>query len=149
MTVHHIGSLHMRPYGQGAVRIPRMVLPDEPSTSQTPPLLRRGASIVMQSVGDMLGSGSAGISAQDVSLELMPISQDGMSDVDAQSLARIAAHPVLESCISVCVGRLDANGSIDIPVGTAHQLSNPGDVALTLIEVRTGAYLDEDDVERL
>ena len=45
--------------------------------------------------------------------------------------------------------RLDANGSIDIPVGTAHQLSNPGDVALTLIEVRTGAYLDEDDVERL
>ena len=45
--------------------------------------------------------------------------------------------------------RLDANDSLDIPAGTAHQLSNPADVALTLIEVRTGAYLDEDDVERL
>ena len=38
---------------------------------------------------------------------------------------------------------------LDIPAGTAHQLSNPADEALTLIEVRTGAYLGEDDVERL
>ena len=30
-----------------------------------------------------------------------------------------------------------------------HQLSNPVDVALTLIEVRTGDYLGEDDVERI
>ena len=45
--------------------------------------------------------------------------------------------------------RLGANDSLDIPAGTAHQLSNPTDEALTLIEVRTGAYLDEDDVERL
>ena len=45
--------------------------------------------------------------------------------------------------------RLGANDSLDIPAGTAHQLSNAGDVALTLIEVRTGAYLGEDDVERL
>ena len=45
--------------------------------------------------------------------------------------------------------RLDANDSLDIPAGTVHQLSNSADVALTLIEVRTGAYLDEDDVERL
>ena len=45
--------------------------------------------------------------------------------------------------------RLDTNDSLDIPAGTVHQLSNSADVALTLIEVRTGAYLDEDDVERL
>ena len=45
--------------------------------------------------------------------------------------------------------RLHANDSLDIPAGTAHQLSNPAKVTLTLIEVRTGAYLDEDDVQRL
>ena len=44
---------------------------------------------------------------------------------------------------------LSANDSLDIPAGTAHKLSNPADVALTLIEVRTGTYLGEDDVERL
>lgn len=45
--------------------------------------------------------------------------------------------------------KLSPNESLDIPAGTAHQLSNPADVALTLIEVRTGKYLGEDDVERL
>ena len=44
---------------------------------------------------------------------------------------------------------LGANDSLDIPAGTAHKLSNPADVALTLIEIRTGTYLGEDDVERL
>ena len=44
--------------------------------------------------------------------------------------------------------KLGANDSLDIPAGTAHRLSNPADVALTLIEVRTGTYLGEDDVER-
>ena len=39
--------------------------------------------------------------------------------------------------------------SLDIPAGTAHKLANPADVALTLIEVRTGTYLGEDDVDRL
>ena len=45
--------------------------------------------------------------------------------------------------------KLDANDSLDIPAGTAHKLSNPADVALSLVEVRSGAYLGEDDVERL
>ena len=45
--------------------------------------------------------------------------------------------------------RLNTHDFLDIPAGTAHQLSNPADAALTLIEVRTGAYLGEDDVERL
>ena len=44
---------------------------------------------------------------------------------------------------------LSQNQSIDIPVGTAHQLANKKDAPLTLIEVRTGDYLGEDDVERL
>ena len=45
--------------------------------------------------------------------------------------------------------RLGQNESLDIPAGTSHQLSNPTVEALTLIEVRTGEYLGEDDVERM
>ena len=44
---------------------------------------------------------------------------------------------------------LSKNQSIDIPAGVAHQLANKKDAPLTLIEVRTGDYLGEDDVERL
>ena len=45
--------------------------------------------------------------------------------------------------------RLEKNQSLDIPAGTAHQLVNTQTVPLTLIEVRTGDYLKDDDVERL
>ena len=45
--------------------------------------------------------------------------------------------------------RLTKNQSVDIPAGTAHQLANAEQTQLTLIEVRTGDYLGEDDVERL
>ena len=44
---------------------------------------------------------------------------------------------------------LSQNESLDIPAGTAHQLSNPANETLTLIEVTTGSYLGEDDIERL
>lgn len=44
---------------------------------------------------------------------------------------------------------LTENESIYIPVGTAHSAENPGKIPLELIEVRTGAYLEEDDVIRL
>jgi mannose-6-phosphate isomerase-like protein (cupin superfamily) len=32
---------------------------------------------------------------------------------------------------------------------TPHRLENPGPETLRLIEVQTGAYLEEDDIERL
>lgn len=41
------------------------------------------------------------------------------------------------------------NESTYIPVGNAHSFENPGVVDLVLIEVRTGAYLGEDDIERI
>ncbi|WP_434356172.1 mannose-1-phosphate guanylyltransferase/mannose-6-phosphate isomerase [Parasalinivibrio latis] len=41
------------------------------------------------------------------------------------------------------------NESTYIPVGNAHSFENPGIVDLVLIEVRTGAYLGEDDIERI
>jgi mannose-1-phosphate guanylyltransferase / mannose-6-phosphate isomerase len=43
---------------------------------------------------------------------------------------------------------LTENQSIYIPLGTMHRLENPGKVPMILIEVQTGAYLGEDDIER-
>lgn len=44
---------------------------------------------------------------------------------------------------------LGENESIYIPLGVKHCLENPGKIPLDLIEVRSGAYLEEDDVIRL
>lgn len=41
------------------------------------------------------------------------------------------------------------NESTYIPLGSAHRISNPGKVDLHLIEVRSGSYLEEDDIVRL
>jgi len=40
------------------------------------------------------------------------------------------------------------NESTFIPIGTIHSLENPGKVDLELIEIRSGKYLDEDDIVR-
>ena len=44
---------------------------------------------------------------------------------------------------------LEANQSTYIPVETLHRLENPGDADIHLIEVQTGDYFGEDDIERL
>jgi len=44
---------------------------------------------------------------------------------------------------------LKANQSTYIPVETLHRLENPGDKDVHLIEVQTGDYFGEDDIERL
>ena len=43
---------------------------------------------------------------------------------------------------------LGANQSTFIPLGAKHRLENPGGVPLQLIEVQSGDYLGEDDIER-
>jgi mannose-1-phosphate guanylyltransferase/mannose-6-phosphate isomerase len=43
---------------------------------------------------------------------------------------------------------LSENQSMYIPIGVKHRLENPGKIPLELIEVRSGAYLGEDDVVR-
>jgi mannose-1-phosphate guanylyltransferase/mannose-6-phosphate isomerase len=40
------------------------------------------------------------------------------------------------------------NQSVYIPLGAVHRMENPGKVPLTLIEVQTGSYFDEDDIIR-
>ena len=44
--------------------------------------------------------------------------------------------------------RLGANQSTYIPTGTKHRLENPGTDPLFVIEVQSGTYLGEDDIER-
>lgn len=39
--------------------------------------------------------------------------------------------------------------SVDVPVGAAHRIANPGDDDLVFIEVQTGSYFGEDDIQRL
>ena len=39
--------------------------------------------------------------------------------------------------------------AIDVGVGTAHRIENPGDDLLVFIEVQRGPYLGEDDIVRL
>ncbi|MGA7151307.1 MAG: mannose-1-phosphate guanylyltransferase/mannose-6-phosphate isomerase [Pseudolabrys sp.] len=41
------------------------------------------------------------------------------------------------------------NESVYIPIGSVHRLANKGKIPLELIEVQTGSYLGEDDIERL
>ena len=43
---------------------------------------------------------------------------------------------------------LTENDSIYLPVGADHRIENPGKMPLMIIEVQTGAYLGEDDIER-
>jgi len=44
---------------------------------------------------------------------------------------------------------LAENESTYIPIGEMHRLSNPCDVPLEIIEVQSGSYLGEDDIQRL
>ena len=44
---------------------------------------------------------------------------------------------------------LTENQSFYIPLGVKHSLENPGKIPLEVIEVRTGSYLKDDDIERL
>lgn len=43
---------------------------------------------------------------------------------------------------------VNVNESIYIPKNTIHRLENPGIIPLILIEVQSGEYLGEDDIER-
>jgi mannose-6-phosphate isomerase len=45
--------------------------------------------------------------------------------------------------------RLVAEQAIDIPRGAIHRVSNPGGEDMAFIEVQTGDYFGEDDIERL
>lgn len=39
--------------------------------------------------------------------------------------------------------------TVDVSIGAAHRIENPGDEKLIFIEIQRGAYLGEDDIVRL
>ena len=41
------------------------------------------------------------------------------------------------------------NESIYLPLGCMHRLANPGQIPVEIVEVQTGAYLEEDDIVRI
>ena len=41
------------------------------------------------------------------------------------------------------------NESSYLPLGCVHRLANPGKIPVQIIEIQTGAYLEEDDIVRL
>jgi mannose-1-phosphate guanylyltransferase/mannose-6-phosphate isomerase len=70
-----------------------------------------------------------------------------------QSHQRRAEHwTVIQGTAKIRVGEkeflLEANESTYVPVNTLHRLENPGDGDVHLIEVQTGDYFGEDDIER-
>jgi mannose-6-phosphate isomerase-like protein (cupin superfamily) len=44
---------------------------------------------------------------------------------------------------------LRENESIYLPLGCVHRLANPGLIPAEIVEVQTGAYLEEDDIVRI
>jgi len=54
-----------------------------------------------------------------------------------------------EVTVNETVKNLHENESIFIPIGSVHRMANKGKIALELIEVQTGSYLGEDDIERI
>jgi mannose-1-phosphate guanylyltransferase / mannose-6-phosphate isomerase len=60
----------------------------------------------------------------------------------------IVVRGVAEVTIGDETRMLRENESTYIPQGAMHRLRNPGKIDLELIEVQTGSYLGEDDIER-
>ena len=44
---------------------------------------------------------------------------------------------------------LESGGAVDIPAGSAHRVKNAGAENLVFVEIQTGGYFGEDDIERL
>ena len=61
----------------------------------------------------------------------------------------IVVSGVAEVTCDEKVFTLSENESTFIPLGSAHRLKNPGTDPLEIIEVQSGSYLGEDDIERI
>ena len=65
----------------------------------------------------------------------------------------LAQHITWRGTAEVTIGKdvraVHENESVYIPIGSVHRLANKGKIALELIEVQTGSYFGEDDIERL
>jgi mannose-1-phosphate guanylyltransferase/mannose-6-phosphate isomerase len=61
----------------------------------------------------------------------------------------VVVRGTAEVTIGEQVRAVHENESVYIPIGSVHRMANKGKIPLELIEVQTGSYLGEDDIERL
>jgi mannose-1-phosphate guanylyltransferase/mannose-6-phosphate isomerase len=61
----------------------------------------------------------------------------------------IVVRGTAEVTIGETIRPVHENESIYIPIGSVHRMANRGKIPLELIEVQTGSYLGEDDIERI
>jgi mannose-1-phosphate guanylyltransferase/mannose-6-phosphate isomerase len=61
----------------------------------------------------------------------------------------VVVRGTAEVTIGETVRPVHENESIYIPIGSVHRMANRGKILLELIEVQTGSYLGEDDIERI
>jgi mannose-1-phosphate guanylyltransferase / mannose-6-phosphate isomerase len=61
----------------------------------------------------------------------------------------VVVRGTAEVTIGEKVSAVHENESVYIPIGSVHRLANKGKIPLELIEVQTGSYFGEDDIERL
>ena len=61
----------------------------------------------------------------------------------------VVVRGTAEVTISDQVRAVHENESVYIPIGSVHRMANRGKIPLELIEVQTGSYLGEDDIERI
>jgi len=61
----------------------------------------------------------------------------------------IVVHGTAEVTIGDTVREVHENESVYLPIGCVHRMANKGKISLELIEVQTGSYLGEDDIERI
>ncbi|MDT8345930.1 MAG: cupin domain-containing protein [Thermohalobaculum sp.] len=73
----------------------------------------------------------------------------GMARPGEAHLHRAERWVVIAGCACVCIGaarrELHEGGSVVVPVGVWHALSNPGRIDLHLLMIETGPYLGDDD----
>jgi mannose-1-phosphate guanylyltransferase/mannose-6-phosphate isomerase len=61
----------------------------------------------------------------------------------------VVVRGTAEVTIGDTIQAVHENESVFIPIGSVHRLANQGKIPLELIEVQTGSYLGEDDIERI
>ncbi len=61
----------------------------------------------------------------------------------------VVVHGTAEVTIGDQVRAVHENELVYIPIGSVHRMANKGKIPLELIEVQTGSYLGEDDIERI
>lgn len=71
--------------------------------------------------------------------------QRHMNRAEHWVVVRGTATVTIEDTVSI----LTENESVYVPLGTFHRIANEGRIPLELIEVRTGAYIGEDDIARV